>query len=294
MAGRLRVGVIGLGRRWRRHDRAALAALRGEVRVRAVYDPRRRTAEREARALGCRAADSLTGLLAAADIDAVVLADASWFRLWPLEQAARLGKPFLLGDLAALADSAAAALAERVREQKLPTVAVLPARLDPAYARLLDLLRGELGPARLVLGETGSRSIPGGLRLIDACLGLFGGEPDRAGPLPTLAGGPAGRSLLWADGRAAHLAFAPAQAAPSRPGLHVLAERGTATLVLPGRLAWAVGPVRRTERFAGPALPVRLLAGFIRAARGDAPAVPAFADAVRAAAWLRGEAAPSG
>ena len=55
MAG-LRVGVIGLGRRWPRY-RQALLALKGEAQVRAVFD--QATAVRRTPADGCFKAPSM-------------------------------------------------------------------------------------------------------------------------------------------------------------------------------------------------------------------------------------------
>jgi predicted dehydrogenase len=292
MARRLRVGVIGLGQRWRRHYRAALLGLCGDdrPRVRAVFDPRPRRAEREARALGCRAADSLTALLEAEDVEAVLMPDAPWFHLWPLEQAARLGKPFFLGDLSALADPAADALAAQVRQRQLPTGAALLGRVTPAYRRLRELLETRLGPVRAVIGETagpspggeaaplvgGPRPDLGGLTLVDSCIDLFGGEP-----------APGAEPWRWDGGRSAHLLAWHAPNATPRTGFRVVAERGTAWVLFPRRLSWADGPVRRSESFAAGSPHRALLEQFVGAARGDRPPGPGFADAARAAALLR-------
>ena len=94
MASRLRMGVIGLGRRWPRY-RQAVQTLRSQVRVRAVHDPAPARAEAEARALGCAAAGGVVELLERDDVDAVLLLGGPWFGLWPLGQACRVNKPVL-------------------------------------------------------------------------------------------------------------------------------------------------------------------------------------------------------
>ena len=71
MSTRLRVGVIGLGRRWRRY-RHALEALRKRVAVRAVCYQVARRAEDEARRLGCAAAAGPADLLERDDVDAAL------------------------------------------------------------------------------------------------------------------------------------------------------------------------------------------------------------------------------
>src|SRR5262245_48590258 len=90
----LRLGVLGLGRRWPRFREAALA-LRGEVRVRAVWDDIAARAEREAEALGCRAVGGVMQMLERDDIDAVLLPGGSWSNLWGLQRACEFGKPVL-------------------------------------------------------------------------------------------------------------------------------------------------------------------------------------------------------
>ena len=92
MPHRLSVGIIGLGRRWRRY-RPALAGLRHRLVVRAVCDQRPDRAVRAARELGCAAAAGPTDLLDRDDVKAVLLLDPQWFGLWPVGRAARLGKP---------------------------------------------------------------------------------------------------------------------------------------------------------------------------------------------------------
>ena len=91
---RLRIGIIGLGRRWRRFARRSTNCATALL-VRAVCDQRPIRAERAARELGCAAAAGPTDLLDRDDVEAVLLLGAQWFGLWPMEQAARLGKPVL-------------------------------------------------------------------------------------------------------------------------------------------------------------------------------------------------------
>src|SRR3954451_25420245 len=91
---RLRIGVIGLGRRWPRY-RQALLALKGQARLQAVCDAAPAVAQEEARRLKCAASGSVIELIERDDVDALILTGGQWFGLWPLEHAARAGKPIL-------------------------------------------------------------------------------------------------------------------------------------------------------------------------------------------------------
>src|SRR5687767_9177731 len=145
MAERLRVGVIGLGRRWQTRYRPALAALRDRFTVTAVTDPCARRAAAVARRLGCTAAPGVLSLLEG-ELDAVLLLGRPWYRLWPLEQACRLGRPTYCA--VSLADDPRAdALVQQARVRSLPVMAALPPRLAPATEPLRELL-GRIGPVR--------------------------------------------------------------------------------------------------------------------------------------------------
>src|SRR5947209_6538868 len=92
MTGRLRVGILGLGRRWQGY-RPALTGPASPVEVRAVCNPLARRAFRIARQLRCEADDGAEDLLDRPDLDALLFLDPAWHGLWPLERACRAGKP---------------------------------------------------------------------------------------------------------------------------------------------------------------------------------------------------------
>src|SRR5437867_2639955 len=114
MAARLHVGVVGLGRRWPTRYRPALLALRDRLAVQAVTDPCPDRAAAAARDLGCPTAPGVLALIEA-DLDAVLLLGRPWYRLWPLEQACRLGRPVYLGTSLAADDAHADALVQQAR-----------------------------------------------------------------------------------------------------------------------------------------------------------------------------------
>src|SRR5689334_12805513 len=90
---RLGVGIIGLGRHWRRRYAPALRALADLFEVAAVCDQIAQQAAAEGTRLGCPAAAGPSDLIERDDVEAVLLLDLGWPRLWPVERAAAAGKP---------------------------------------------------------------------------------------------------------------------------------------------------------------------------------------------------------
>src|SRR6516164_6557009 len=119
MTQRLGVGVIGLGRRWRRCYKPLLLALRRRYNVRAVCDEVRRRADREARRLGCDVAAGPAALLEREEVRAVLLVDRQWFGLWPVTLACRHHKPVFCAWTPGV-DIDADALCRRVESSNLP------------------------------------------------------------------------------------------------------------------------------------------------------------------------------
>jgi predicted dehydrogenase len=290
MAERLRVGVIGLGRRWRVHYRPALLALHNRFAVRAVTDPCARRAAAAAREFGCIPAPGVLSLLES-DLDAVLLLGRPWYRLWPLGQACRLGRPVYLGASLADDDAHADALVQQVRVASLPVMAALPPRLAPATDRLRALLP-RLGPLRSVVctaeraGPSAAGARAAGLALLDWCAGVVGrpptavrsfGEP-AAGHAGWLAefGGPVAQVVTWPGGHR------------GRVRLRAVGARGVAEAVLPRRVRWRVGAARHVlDLPAGPPLARVALERFHAALAAGRPPAPGLDDAYHALAWLR-------
>src|SRR4051812_30923238 len=218
MTNPLRIGVIGLGRRWRRRYRPALLALPERFRIQVVYDQVLQRALREAQQLSCAAAVGLTELFERDSVDAVLLLDPQWFGLWPLELACRAGKPVFCCIGLDRDDGHADALCQQVQASRLPVMVEMAPRQAPATARLRDLLATELGPARLVVCESiqpagGPRQPPRrrsglgsvGIPLVDWCTSLLGADPVRTQGDGVDALGLARLLLEFPDGRAAQI-----------------------------------------------------------------------------------------
>lgn len=241
----LRVGVVGLGRRWRKRYKPALLALPKRFRIQAVSDSVQYQADQEAKQLDCEAAAGPTQMLESDTIDALLLLDAQWFGWWPVQAACRFRKPVFCAGSLVREETYADALVRQVRESQLPVMLALAPRLAPATKWLRQLLSQRLGaPSALLCDAVGpvrttSRGAGSGtLALIDWCVAVMGRLPVNIHVMTAAA--PMFTSLLldFGDGRTAQIVRRPAPAGCGALRLHASAERGTAVAVLPGCVRW--------------------------------------------------------
>lgn len=252
----VRVGVIGLGRRWRKRYKPALLALRKLFRIQALYDSVQYQADQEAKLLDCEAAAGPTQMLESEEIDALLLLDAQWFGWWPVQAACRYRKPVFCAGSLVREGVHAEALVRQVRDSQLPVMLALAPRLAPATVRLRQLLSQRLGVPSVLLCDAAcpvrnSSAQPGAgsgiLALIDWCAAVMGRLPVTIQAMTTSA--PAFASLLldFGDGRTAQIIRRPAPVGCGALRLHASAERGTAVAVLPGRVHWASSNGKQTQ-----------------------------------------------
>ncbi|HVS36329.1 MAG TPA: Gfo/Idh/MocA family oxidoreductase [Gemmataceae bacterium] len=290
----LQIGIIGLGRRWRR-CRPALYDLRDRLTVRAVCDQRPIRAERAARELGCAAAAGPTDLLDRDDVQALVLLDAQWFGLWPLEQAARVGKPVLCTVPLAADDAHADDVMARVRAAGLFVVTGPAPMLSPVVTRLRDLLAARLGGPRLVRCDWCGRDakqpaeLPGAHvlpSLMQVCAGLFGGEPTAAWATASPARA-ASVLLEFAGDKAALLNLWTGNGVQPACRCQVVTDAGEATVVWPNTLRWRDGEGSHTIRTPRCSMLRLLLERFLDALAAGTPPAPGLEEAYRALLWAR-------
>lgn len=259
----IRLGIIGVNRRWQRRYEPALLALPHRFAVAAVCDPSWDRAEPVAKAFGAEMAAGPAALFERDDLDAVLFIAGSWQKLWPLELAARRGRPTLCRFFGPelLAD---AAVVEQARQSGTRFLADLPARFAPATARLRELLDGPLGPPRILLADTltvgpAGKALP--LDLLDWCTAIFGELPERVLASPNLGDHFAAIVPQWSGERMAALRR---YRTPAKPGItiRVVAERGLAHVTLPNRISWSVGGVRHEQRLRGGPPAIAVLEAF--------------------------------
>jgi predicted dehydrogenase len=290
----LGVGVIGLGPLWHKRYRPALLALRSLYRVAALCDQVEQRAALEARPLDCLVASGPTDLVENDDVEAVLLLDPQWYRLWPLEAACRLGKPaFVCGSLA-LDDAHADRLYEQVRASRLPVMLEMPARAAPVLGRLRDVLATELGACRVLLGEAAE---PAGAQapaagdlavLLDCGTALLAGDPVSVLATGDERGAYAGMVLEFDDGRFFQVSRWRGVVPRGGLRLQAVAERGTATVHFPNRLHWSDAGGGHTHVLPGDR-PVGqiLLERFLDVVRAGRSPEPSWEEAYRLLGWLR-------
>jgi predicted dehydrogenase len=296
MVNAVRVGIIGLGRRWQRY-KAALLALRDRLPIRAICDEVPQRAAYEARALNCLATAGPTELLERGDVDAVLLLDAQWYRLWPVELACGYSKPMFCCPSLACDDAHADAICQKVRDKALPVMVELAPRQARATRQLRWLLETALGPARLLLanfGQTGARPTlvsSAGLGVVDWCVLLMGNEPVGARMVEE-EGLPFANLLLdFGGGRSAQITSWRSQGKPGlsrrAPRLQAIAERGMATVELPDRIEWIDAEGRHAQIGKHSSLEREQLEQFHEALTIGEPPQPSLEEAYRALNWLR-------
>ncbi|WP_435016895.1 Gfo/Idh/MocA family protein [Tundrisphaera sp. TA3] len=153
-SGRLRIGVIGLGRLWEARHKPALARMADRFRVTAVYDQVARRAELEAAQLGAAALTGLSELIDRPDVDAVYLLAPQWFGLHAIDLAAAAGKPIYCALPLASDPDEIDRLDARIRASGVAFMPEFARRFYPASLRLRELIATRIGAPRLVVSKS--------------------------------------------------------------------------------------------------------------------------------------------
>jgi predicted dehydrogenase len=290
----LRVGVIGLGHRWRRY-RPLLARLREHIEVRAVCDQIGQRTENQARRFACAAASGPVELLERADVQAVLLLEAQWYGLWPLEYACRINKPVLCALSPACDGAHVDALAEQIQRSALPTFMALPPLLVPVTQHLRELLTQRLGQARFLRADC-CMALRDGVDLLQnpslsailsACAWLLDDAPRNIQMLEGEAAGFKTLLLRFGGERLAQVNLWTATAGRTPLRFEVVAETGTATAELPRQLRWRDADGQHAQRLPPRSIEQNALERFILGLRSGQPLRPSFEEVYQALTWLR-------
>jgi predicted dehydrogenase len=294
---RLRVGVMGLGRRWRRY-RPILTRLREHVEVRAVCDQIARRAEAEARRLHCTVAAGPVELLERGDVEAVLLLDPQWYGLFALERACQTNKPIFCAPSLDSDEVHADALRQRIHDAGLPVFMALAPLLAPATIYLHELLKQRLGPARLVRADWGVApphagpardllSNPAVLPLLAGCASLLEATPQSVWTIDGERASFVTVVMQFGAERLAQVTLWVAEAGRAPGRFQVIAEAGTATAELPRQLRWRDADGQNAQRLPSRSPEQNGLERFLVALRSGPPPRPSFEDAYQALVWLR-------
>ncbi len=293
MPERVRIGVVGLGRRWERY-RPALTATASPCEVRAVCDPSPRRAVRVAGALGCEAAGGLVELLENPQLEAALILDPAWYGSWPLDRALRAGKSVLYAPPQGGAENEADDFHQHVDEPRLVAMVPFVAAIAPAVLRLRALLEKHLGPPRVVsVDGTAARPLAG-TRLLSSgallpalylCGELIGSPPESVWAAVPQHSGMVNLTFSFPKGVAARVTLTSGGGTGWR--VRVSAANGTAEAILPRALRWRDAAGDHALRLPPYRGPDDLLRRFAESVRTGKPARPSLADARRAHSWLR-------
>jgi myo-inositol 2-dehydrogenase/D-chiro-inositol 1-dehydrogenase len=139
----LRIGVLGCGRIGKVHSRSAM--LNARCKVTAVADAQPDAARALAQETGARA-QSAAEIIAASDIDAIIICSPTDTHADYIEAAARAGKATLCEKPVDLSADRIAVCLERIAPQKVPLMIGFNRRFDPSFAQLQQQLRaGRIG-----------------------------------------------------------------------------------------------------------------------------------------------------
>lgn len=299
MSVRLRVGVIGLGRRWQRYL-PALSGLRRHVEVSGVCDQVARLAERTAARIGCSHAAGPVDLLERDDVNAVLLLDRQWYGLWPVQQACRLGKPVYCA-LSLLSEPDVDTLQEQIESSRLPVLMSSSPVLAPPLIRLRQLLGQHLGPPRLLRVERSLPRLPRGVRegeppglgsgallgMLQICSALFQVKPVNVWTVEAPHSPLVSLMLEFGPDRVAQLNLWIDPVSPPCCRVRVVAEHGQADVLLPRRLSWRDRDGQHRQKWPRQPYARSSLYRFAAAVAGGQPVQPSFQEAYRALLWWR-------
>lgn len=293
MARRLRLGILGLGRRWPRY-RHALAALADDVRAVAVHDGSLGRAEAAAADLGCEAVGGVVELVGRDDVDAVVLVGGLWHRLWALDAVVKAGKPVLCAVSPAEDVEHLPELRQRLGGDGRVHMALWPT-LTILREAMTERLEESLGRPLLVQATWTRRhesfrpvdllASPAAVALARECAELFGSPPAK---VTAQAGdGLATVVLHFAQQRVAQLTLWAGPAARGGCRVQVEAESGGCAADLPRTLTWHDDEGRHRHRLHGGMAEMLVVDRFVQAVRAGQPSACTLGQACEPLDWLR-------
>lgn len=263
--------------------------LQREVAVTAIFDPTSVRCEEEARLFQAEPASGVIDLVERPDVDAVLVPGGTWQGLWPVEQAARTGKPVLC----AVSPTEDEAHLDALRHAANVHVALWPAPFV-AFEALSEQAHDSIGPPLLLQstwvrhGDGDLLTSPAALAIVRACADLFAVPPQRV----MAQTGPSAVDFVsltftFASDRVAQLTFWGNPAARPTCRFQIEAEAGSAFIDLPRRIEWRDLAGRHSLELPAGLAEGLLLDRFVQAVRLNEPPVASLAWACEAVAWLR-------
>ncbi len=146
--GLLSLGLIGVGPSWERRYRPAVRRLSQRMGIRVVHDPVLSRAQGVAQETGAEVAAGLMQVIEHPGLSGVLVLDAGWYGLTPLEFACDRQKPLFFGGNWHESAADWHHLAECAQTRGVMLVPELSLRFQPATTRLRELIATRLGPVK--------------------------------------------------------------------------------------------------------------------------------------------------
>jgi hypothetical protein len=183
---RSRLAVIGCGRDWDERYATAFERLSERLALVTVYGTVATQTEIFAERWRCEPAKSLRGAISRDDVDGVLILETDWQSTFPIELAARVGKPCLVGSPAIFSPTDLPRIAVQNGEFSDFVMVALERRHEPVTVRLKELIATVLGaPVEIDVALRGpgeGRSDRASLALLEAvdwCRYVAGGLSTR-------------------------------------------------------------------------------------------------------------------
>lgn len=168
----LRFGILGTGRIGEMH--AELVALQPDARVTWCYDVDPTRAEKTAQKVGARSSTDVDKILAADDVDAVLIASPTNTHVELILRSAEAGKPILCEKPIDVDIHKVEECREALKAFDVPLQLGFNRRFDPSHAGVQKAVAsGEIGPLELLVITSRDPGPPPPRAILEACGGLF-------------------------------------------------------------------------------------------------------------------------
>jgi len=168
----MRFGILGTGRIGEMH--AGLVALQPDSSVTWCYDVDLPRAQETAKKLGARSTNDVDMVLAADDVDAVLIASPTNTHVELILRSAEAGKPILCEKPIDVDIRKVEECREALRAFDVPVQIGFNRRFDPSHAGVQKAVAsGEIGPLELLVITSRDPGPPPPRAILEACGGLF-------------------------------------------------------------------------------------------------------------------------
>jgi len=177
------VGVIGLGTIWRMRHLPSLKSLEDKFQIKVVCDVREDVAKQYGQSLNVDWTTNWKDVINRSDVEAVALLTPPSFRVNPIQEVCKRGKPLYCEKPIALNIEDAKEVKKLVEDAKIPFITEFVRRHFRTTGKILDIIKSELGKPQIIwcISGPGSPTSNVGVNAWMADDGLSGGRMQETG-----------------------------------------------------------------------------------------------------------------